>query len=149
MKHKYKAHHDYIIHNRDRQQGVRILTVFLYLNDVEAGGGTNFDRLSITVEPKRGRVLLWPSVLDDKPHEKDGRTTHQALPVEAGVKYGANAWCTYEVCISWGHGWLFFHEAHWVFACIFYSCGAISRDTLPPVSFLLISLSLFLSHTLH
>ena len=82
----YKAHHDYIVHNRDRQQGVRILTVFLYLNDVEEGGGTNFDTLDITVEPKTGRALLWPSVLDDEPHEKDGRTTHQALPVIAGVK---------------------------------------------------------------
>jgi hypothetical protein len=73
-----------------RQQGVRILTVYLYLNDVEAGGGTNFDQLDITVMPKRGRALLWPSVLDRAPSDKDGRTTHQALPVEAGVKYGAN-----------------------------------------------------------
>lgn len=42
--------------------------------------------------PKRGRVLIWPSVLDDDPNEKDARTDHQALPVEAGQKYGANAW---------------------------------------------------------
>ena len=42
--------------------------------------------------PKRGRVLIWPSVLDDDPNEKDDRTDHQALPVEAGKKYGANAW---------------------------------------------------------
>jgi prolyl 4-hydroxylase len=75
-----------------RQHGVRILTLYLYLNDVEAGGGTNFDELNITVMPKRGRALLWPSVYDDKPNDKDPRTTHQALPVEAGVKYGANAW---------------------------------------------------------
>jgi prolyl 4-hydroxylase len=75
-----------------RQQGVRILTVYLYLNDVEAGGGTNFNKLDITVMPKRGRALLWPSVKNDKPDKKDGRTMHQALPVEAGIKYGANAW---------------------------------------------------------
>jgi prolyl 4-hydroxylase len=66
--------------------------MYLYLNDVEAGGGTNFDQLDVTVLPKRGRALLWPSVLDADPNEKDDRTTHQALPVEAGVKYGANAW---------------------------------------------------------
>lgn len=42
--------------------------------------------------PKRGQVLIWPSVLDDDPNEKDDRTDHQALPVEAGIKYGANAW---------------------------------------------------------
>jgi prolyl 4-hydroxylase len=75
-----------------RQQGVRVLTLYLYLNDVEAGGGTNFDKLDITVMPKRGRALLWPSVFDDKPNDKDDRTTHQALPAEAGIKYGANAW---------------------------------------------------------
>ena len=72
----------------DRQQGVRILTVYLYLNDVPAGGGTNFDKLGLTVMPKRGRALLWPSVLDKQPNMKDKSTSHQALPVEEGVKYG-------------------------------------------------------------
>lgn len=88
----YEDHHDYILHNRDRQQGVRILTAYFYLNDVEAGGGTKFTYLDLTVMPKRGRILFWPSVHNDKPHEKDGRTNHQALPVEAGVKFGANGW---------------------------------------------------------
>lgn len=88
----YKSHHDYLPHHRQRQSGVRILTMYLYLNDVEAGGGTNFDKLNITVMPKRGRALLWPSVLDEKPNERDDRTTHQAMPVEKGLKFGANAW---------------------------------------------------------
>jgi prolyl 4-hydroxylase len=70
-------HHDYILHNFDRQQGVRILTAYLYLNDVEAGGGTKFTDLDLTVMPKLGRALFWPSVFNDKPHEKDGRTNHQ------------------------------------------------------------------------
>lgn len=64
----------------------------MYLNEVEAGGGTHFKRLGITVLPKAGRVLLWPSVLDENPDAKDPRTHHEALPVEKGVKYGANAW---------------------------------------------------------
>lgn len=68
------------------------MTVYLYLNDVEAGGGTNFPLLDVTVMPKRGRALLWPSVLDHAPSKKDSRTDHQALDVEAGIKYGANAW---------------------------------------------------------
>lgn len=33
----YQQHHDYIEHHTERAQGVRILTVFLYLNDVEEG----------------------------------------------------------------------------------------------------------------
>ena len=88
----YETHHDYIEFDIDRQSGVRMLTVFLYLNDVEAGGGTDFPGLEITVMPKKGRALIWPSVLDSDPSQKDDRTEHQALPVEKGIKYGANAW---------------------------------------------------------
>ena len=69
------------------------MTVFLYLNDVEAGGGTRFTDLDgLVVEAKRGRALIWPSVLNDDPSKKDRRTHHEALPVEEGLKYGANAW---------------------------------------------------------
>jgi prolyl 4-hydroxylase len=88
----YERHHDYIPFHRDRAQGVRILTVFLYLNDVEDGGGTHFSDLDVTVQPKAGRALLWPSVRDDDPDRIDHRTYHEALPVGKGIKYGANAW---------------------------------------------------------
>lgn len=82
----YKQHHDYIPHHRDRPCGVRILTLFIYLNDVEQGGGTHFPLLDITVQPKKGSALLWPSVKDENPDLKDGRTDHEALPVEKGIK---------------------------------------------------------------
>jgi prolyl 4-hydroxylase len=75
-----------------RQCGVRIFTLYFYLNDVEEGGGTNFPSLNLTVTPKRGRAALWPSVYDHDPNLKDPRTEHAALPVTKGVKYGANAW---------------------------------------------------------
>lgn len=88
----YQTHSDYIEYQRDRQCGVRILTFYMYLNDVEEGGGTEFPRLGKTVSPKRGRAVLWPSVLDEDPNAKDSRTIHTALKVIKGVKYGANAW---------------------------------------------------------
>lgn len=88
----YKIHHDFIDHQTNRPVGPRIITAFLYLNYVEAGGGTNFPQLDITVMPKQGRLLIWPSVYDDNLREMDERTYHQALPVEKGMKYGANAW---------------------------------------------------------
>lgn len=88
----YQEHSDYINYQIDRPTGVRILTFYMYLNDVEEGGGTNFPKLNLTVKPKRGRAVLWPSVLDSNPNQKDSRTNHQALPVIKGVKYGANAW---------------------------------------------------------
>ena len=87
-------HHDFTDHRQDKQGGPRILTVFIFLNDVKEGGATHFDQLDISVLPKRGRAVLWPSVLNDKPWEKDVRMTHQALPVEkgGGTKYAANVW---------------------------------------------------------
>ena len=79
--------------------GPRILTFYIYLNDVEeeAGGGTHFPYVDpespdFVVQPKKGRAVLWPSVLNEDVNEQDGRTLHQALPVLKGVKYGANAW---------------------------------------------------------
>jgi len=88
----YKQHHDYIEYQQEMPCGVRMLTLFLYLNGVEEGGGTAFPLLGLTVQPKKGNAVLWPSVLDEAPEKKDGRTDHEALPVIKGVKYGANAW---------------------------------------------------------
>lgn len=88
----YRQHHDYIDHQRDRRSGPRILTFFLYLSDVEEGGATNFPDLEIAVQPKVGRALLWPSVLDSEPKDKEPRTDHEAQNVIKGLKFGANAW---------------------------------------------------------
>lgn len=88
----YQTHSDYIDYQRKRQCGVRILTFYMYLNDVEEGGGTHFPQLGKTVTPKRGRAVLWPSVLDEDPNTEDPRTVHTAMKVIEGVKHGANAW---------------------------------------------------------
>ena len=73
-------------------QGVRLYTFFVYLSDVEQGGGTRFTDLGITVTPKLGRGILWPSVLTNDLNAGDMRTHHEALPVEKGVKHAANLW---------------------------------------------------------
>jgi hypothetical protein len=58
-----------------------VLTLFLYLNDVEEGGETRFTQLNLDVKPRRGRAILWPSVLNEDPNVKDFRTEHEALVV--------------------------------------------------------------------
>jgi prolyl 4-hydroxylase len=90
----YQLHHDYIPHQRERACGPRILTFFLYLSDVEEGGGTGLDQINggLVVNPKKGKALLWPSVLNYDPSEKDGRTTHEAIAVKEGTKFAANTW---------------------------------------------------------
>jgi prolyl 4-hydroxylase len=90
---EYKEHHDFVRQQVTRAEGPRIFTVFFYLNTVTDGGGTQFPALNnLTIYPERGRVLIWPSVLDANPDEPDTRTNHLAMPVGDGVKYGANAW---------------------------------------------------------
>ena len=96
----YRTHHDYIPHQKDRACGPRILTFFLYLSDVEEGGGTGLGQITdpitgkkgLVVNPKKGKALLWPSIYNHDPMEKDGRTTHEAISVVDGVKFAANAW---------------------------------------------------------
>jgi hypothetical protein len=90
----YKRHHDFLQYHQEeaQQYGDRILTVFLYLNDVEEGGATSFPELNLTVVPKAGRALIWPNVLDSSPAEIDWDTEHVAKKVIKGEKYGANVW---------------------------------------------------------
>jgi prolyl 4-hydroxylase len=88
----YRRHTDYAVDHRTRAPGVRILTFYVYLSDVDEGGGTHFPELNVTVAPKKGRAVLWPSVLNEDPNSREDRTYHEALTVGRGVKYGFNAW---------------------------------------------------------
>ena len=90
----YKTHSDYVPGDFERSQGVRILTVFIYLNDLDedAGGETSFPSLDLKITPKKGKAVLWPNVYMRNPDANDRRTQHEALPVKKGTKYAANLW---------------------------------------------------------
>ena len=106
----YRIHHDYVEHERNVMEGPRILTILIYLNHVEEGGETRFDFFGhdddndnknnqnnnddndICIVPKVGRIVIWPSVLNDSPLDRDDRTEHEALIVRKGKKYAANIW---------------------------------------------------------
>ena len=72
--------------------GPRILTVLMYFSDMEEGGETYFNQLDLTVQPKMGRILVFPNVLNEEPDEMDERMEHEATPVTSGSKYIANLW---------------------------------------------------------
>jgi len=95
----YKEHHDYVEDQPYQNPGPRMITFFLYLNDVTEGGSTRLTDITgddggifLDIQPKKGMALLWPSVLDEDPSAMDDRTYHEALAVLKGRKYGANAW---------------------------------------------------------
>lgn len=52
----------------------------MYLNDVEAGGGTEFKHLGLTTVPKAGRAVFWLNA-DLETLEQLDVTHHAALPV--------------------------------------------------------------------
>ena len=102
---KYNQHHDMSPRQTKLSCGPRILTFFLYLSDVEEGGETAFPLLGHKITPKKGKALLWPSVMDDNPEKMDGRTNHEALAVIKGTKYAANSWIhlfDFEKSNKWG-----------------------------------------------
>jgi len=111
---QYNVHHDMSEEDNKLICGPRILTFFIYLSDVEEGGETEFPSLNIKIKPKKGKALLWPSVLDNEllvtndgilHYQQDGRTIHAARPVIKGVKYAANAWIhshDYMIANRWG-----------------------------------------------
>ena len=102
---KYEVHHDYGTGDRYSAAGPRILTFFLYLSDVDEGGETQFPAIGVSVKPKKGRAVLWPSVFDHDLHLRDARTTHEAQPIVSGRKFAANTWIhlyNYEEASRWG-----------------------------------------------
>lgn len=61
----------------------RTVSAILYLNDVEEGGETYFDKFNLSVQPKAGRLVLFPS---NFPYSHEAR-----LPV-SGNKYILVTW---------------------------------------------------------
>lgn len=75
----------HIWHTEDSSRGYsnRVLVFTLYLNDVDDGGETEFLYLSKRVQPKTGRLLLWPAGFTH---------THRGNPPLKGDKYIITGW---------------------------------------------------------
>jgi prolyl 4-hydroxylase len=69
--------------------GQRIVTVLVYLNDVERGGHTWFPNLNVSVQPKKGMALVFfPSTVDGL---LDKNALHAAKPA-IDTKYVSQVW---------------------------------------------------------
>lgn len=62
----------------------RIISAIWYLNDVLEGGETEFPYQKVTVRPRQGSLILFPS---------GWLHPHRAVPPRSGPKYGVVGWC--------------------------------------------------------
>jgi prolyl 4-hydroxylase len=88
---QYQPHVDWF----DESPNNRSMTVFVYLNDVpeEDGGATEFTKLNLRVQPKRGRALVWFNCqASSEGLLCDARTEHAGRPPARGEKFGLNGW---------------------------------------------------------
>ena len=71
--------------------GQRMKTALVYLNDLEAGGGTKFTKLNLEVNPEKGKLLVFENVHSgtNKRHEL---SEHAGMPVIEGEKWALNLW---------------------------------------------------------
>lgn len=93
---QYRSHYDWFDtgskywNQETTRGGQRSWTAMVFLNDVEEGGETEFEKLGIRVPPQQGALLVWNNALPDgSPNEA---TLHAALPVIKGVKYVITKW---------------------------------------------------------
>ncbi|MEM7743861.1 MAG: 2OG-Fe(II) oxygenase [Pseudomonadota bacterium] len=71
--------------------GQRLFTAMVYLNEVEAGGGTAFPKLGFRVAPQTGRLLIFANTgAGDR--DQCALAAHAGEPVTAGEKWAAVTW---------------------------------------------------------
>ena len=62
----------------------------MYLNDVEAGGETEFPLAGVRIAPVAGRAVVFDNLLADG--RPDPESLHAGLPVARGEKWLATLW---------------------------------------------------------
>ncbi len=71
--------------------GQRLYTAICYLNDDFCGGGTQFPDLGLTIEPGKGKLLLFANTRAGST-EPSPASLHAGLPVANGEKWAATVW---------------------------------------------------------
>tara|TARA_R110002050_G_scaffold12115_1_gene40136 strand:- start:747 stop:1337 length:591 start_codon:yes stop_codon:yes gene_type:complete len=73
----------HIEHGKGFENEARAFVFSIYLNDVEEGGETEFLNQSVRVQPKAGRIVIWPAAF---PY------VHRGNPPLSGEKYILTSW---------------------------------------------------------
>lgn len=91
---QYRPHRDYLppsaLQADQPAAGNRVRTLCVYLNDVEAGGETEFPVAGVKVAPRAGRVVVFDNL--DRHGHPDPDSLHAGLPVQRGEKWLGTLW---------------------------------------------------------
>ncbi len=93
---QFRGHYDFFETQADywpaerERGGQRTWTAMGYLNAVEAGGATEFSKVSMAVPPQPGALLVWNNMAQDG--QPNLLSMHAGLPVERGIKYIVTKW---------------------------------------------------------
>jgi prolyl 4-hydroxylase len=88
----FKQHHDFFVEPyRTEINNQRQYTFFVYLNDVNGGGETEFPHLNRAFQPKMGDAVFWRNCTSvvDSCHDE---ALHQGKAPLHDIKYGLNIW---------------------------------------------------------
>jgi hypothetical protein len=83
---RYDKNHYFDSHSDDSPGFVRRVSVVVYANDEYSGGDLVFDKLGITIKPKAGMVVVFPSSYTH---------SHASTPITNGVKYSLVNWYSF------------------------------------------------------
>jgi len=96
---EYRQHYDSWVHDGSikthrcmKWGGARIKTALCYLNNVPSGGGTRMTKLNVTIQPEKGKLLVFNNTISNDDHTRHELSEHAGLPVEEGEKYAFNLW---------------------------------------------------------
>ena len=93
---EFQPHHDWFHPDTSYWEmemtrgGQRSYTTMVFLNEVEAGGTTDFTELGLSIEPKPGVLLAWNNA--DPDGTTNEKTMHAGRPVQEGSKYIITKW---------------------------------------------------------
>ena len=90
---EFKSHWDWFDPKLEKEyydKGQRTWTFMVYLNDVDEGGETYFNRLDLSITPKLGRAVVWANLNSNG--EVDYDTQHAGTPIKQGEKYIITKW---------------------------------------------------------
>lgn len=82
---RYGEHNDSeeLINGEWKRVTDRDFTIIFYLNDNYQGGELVFPKQGVTISPKAGSVVIFPS---------DHRYPHEVIPVKEGIRYAIVSW---------------------------------------------------------